>query len=44
MKLLQYGDMTEAMVPGEEPSAVRQATRSMGKYWWVFLITGVLRS
>lgn len=42
MNLLQYEGMTEAMVPGAEPSAVRQAARSMGRYWWVFVITGVL--
>ena len=34
--------MTEAMLPNEEPSAVRQVARDIGKWWWVFLITGIL--
>jgi uncharacterized membrane protein HdeD (DUF308 family) len=32
--------MTEAMLPGERPSAVREVSRGIGKYWWLFLITG----
>jgi len=34
--------MTEATVPGERPSNVREVARRVGKYWWVFLITGTL--
>ena len=34
------------MLPGEEPSAARSAARNVarevGKWWWVFLITGIL--